>query len=129
MLRSKVINVLPEKDFVRTPFKRSSLKEVVTSIVDGDGKKISERKSKVAVMESIPDDEFFNPTITADMFSIENLQKSGVELRQVVSPFFVASLDEKASFIQHVESFDLDSLVDVLPSSPVINNDESSKTE
>ena len=122
MLRiKKNISVCPAPEFERTPFQRSRLKKVVQSIVDADGKKISERVTSVAVMEKIPDDEFFNKHVTADMFSIENMQKSGVELRPVLSPFFVASMDEKASLVQQVESFDLDSLVDVLPSQPIVS--------
>lgn len=110
--------MVPIPDFKRTPFQRTVLKKVVQSVIDSLGNKVSERKCNVSVCEIIPQDEFFNPSVTADMFSIENLQASGIELRRVTTPLFTATPDEKAAFVQHVEGFDFDSLLDVLPSEP-----------
>lgn len=107
-----------------SPFVISKRKKVLTKVYDENGKAVSQRENFKVFHEVISEDDYFNPQVTADMFSVEAQSAAGVNLTPVNAPFFESTIDERAAFADSLEKLDLDDYLHepVSPSSSVVSN-------
>lgn len=89
--------VKPVWDVPKQTFYRSERKKAIRSICDENGKKLNEETIEVIVKTPISASELEHEGMTCEMFSIENLQRSGVDPtkeKPITRPLFRGSLDD-----------------------------------
>lgn len=113
ILRTKIKACKPCKKY--SPVPRFCISERVTEelpIYNEKGKKVSTYIRKRFQIKQIPLSEFENEGVTADMFSIENLQRAGIEPKLVTTPLLKSTLDERSLVQDFIEGTDFETLIE-----------------
>lgn len=125
ILRKKINPCKPCKK--NSPVPRFCVSEQVKEelpIYDTKGKKVSTYIRKRFRIKQIPLSEFENEGVTADMFSIENLQRAGIEPKLVTSPLIHATLEQRSVVQDFIEDTDFEELIEPSKSSKTIGQVE-----
>lgn len=104
-----------EDDNIVHQFETSSLVEMKEPVYNEKGKKVSERLVKKVQVNVIPASEFENSDIDCDLFSVENLQKAGIDLfKQAPTPvkIFGVDLDTRSQVADQLDDFDYSQLTE-----------------
>ena len=115
----KHFNPSPVED-VQPKFLRAVHKEVLRKITDGTGSVIAEEKVRIPVVEEIPQEELQNLGLDSDLFSVETQLASGTNLfeqKPISTPLFGMTLDSRSNFMESLDNYDYDGLVNSSPSS------------
>lgn len=77
---------------------------VPRTAITGDGKKVTLKGVQdVLVDKPIPVEELEHRGVSCEMFTIENLERAGIEMKQITTPLFTPQLDSLDSFADSIE--------------------------
>lgn len=113
ILRTKINPCKPCKK--HSPVPRFCISEQVTEelpVYNEKGKKVSTFIRKRFQTKQIPLSEFENEGVTADMFSIENLQRAGIEPKLVTTPLIKSTLEQRSIVQDYIEGTDFETLLE-----------------
>lgn len=95
---SSVRNVVPFEDgSEKVQFIQCTLIQGKRDVKDEKGNVISSEDVSIPSVVPLPRSRFMHEGETCDMYSLVNLQKSGIQLNPVSSPYFKSSLDVRSS--------------------------------
>lgn len=117
MYLRKVKNVVPSPAASAAchEFVRSELKELNQEIKDSSGKVIATKKVVTPVVSAIDPKEFENEAFACEMFTVENLQRTGFDpfkQRPITTPLFGMTLDTKAAAVDALDNFNYEDLTE-----------------
>lgn len=110
---SKLKNSKPNTQNSPAPrFIKSVRKTFDVPVYDKNGKLIQTIRRKVVERQFIDQKEFLNEGIDCDMFSVENLQKAGINPQIIQTPLLKATLEQQSVVTDYIEGLDYDSFVE-----------------
>ena len=98
VLRSNSVRAcVPNPDEVsKAKFLEAFEEEQVVPLYDKNGKKVSEQVNRVAIRRPVDDSRLTHENEPADLFSIENQMKAGVNLQEFKGSFIRPDLGQSA---------------------------------
>lgn len=115
-MNKKFYNCKPRlEDNIVPHFVESDTKLVTQDIRDEKGNVILSKQVKLPFTREIPASEFENVDIDCDMFTFDNLKKSGYDLYKqspILTPQYRGNLDSVGDAMDYVENLDVTQLTD-----------------
>lgn len=93
-------------------FCESKIQERLVSIHDSNGKKIKEVVSRTPFRSPISKDVLEHSGESCDMYTLENLERAGVTLTTITTPFYRPSLADSSQTLDYLENFDTNQLIE-----------------
>ena len=90
--------------------------EVLENITNQKGEVVRTIRSEHFRFHPVDETSNFHRGETADMYSITNLQKAGVELKKITTPYGILGLQDKSDYADYLDSVKLDDLKVETPS-------------
>lgn len=84
--------------------------EVLENITNQKGDVVRQVRNEYFKFHPVDETQHFHRGETADMYSITNLQRAGVELKPITTPYSTLGLQEKSDYADYLESVNLDNL-------------------
>lgn len=113
ILRSQHCSCSPCPNETVVPiFCESKIQERLVSICDSDGTKIKEVVSRSPFRSPISNDVLEHSGESCDMYTLENLERAGVNLTTITIPFYRPSLADASQTLDYLEHFDTNQLIE-----------------
>lgn len=99
----------------------SKMQDVEETIYNKEGKEVRKILTQRSVYQDVNEDAHFHRGETCDNYSIEALQRAGVELKRVSTPYERLSLQEKSDYSDYLDLAiaDLDKVVPTPKPAPI----------
>lgn len=110
---SKLKNCVPKLCNSPVPrFVESVRKVIDVPVYDKNGKLVETLRRRVVERSYIDPKEFSNVGIDCDMFSVENLQKAGINPTVIQTPLIKATLEQRSVVTDYIEGVDFEQFVE-----------------